>query len=258
MTQTETVTSGNPKNRGNGPFPRTRWSLVVQAQGEGTFTSGGRTMTVANALEALCKAYWAPLFAYARKVGFDKEDAEDVTQEFIAWFIERDHLADADPSKGKLRSYLLAHLRRFAADKRKFMNAGKRGGGKLVHLDQEQQDRAEERLLAGDLSPEEVFDARWARSIMERSLERLREEYFSRGKGSVFEALSPFLQSRPEDTDYQDSAASLGISVPAVKMNVMRMRKRLAILFREEVLTTIGDEDQLDQEISHLMSLFGR
>ena len=125
-------------------------------------------------------------------------------------------------------------------------------------LDQEQQDRAEEQIRAAELSPEEVFDVRWARSIMERSLDRLREEYFRRGKTSVFEALSPFLQGRPEDSEYQDSAATLGISIPAVKMNVMRMRKRFALLFREEVLTTIGDEDQLEHEISHLMSLFGR
>ena len=106
----------------------------MQAKGQQTLSVGGHTVVIADALEQLCQAYWSPLFTYVRKAGFTHQDAEDITQEFIAWFVNKDHLAEADREKGKLRSYLLAILRRFLADKRRFLGAKKRGGPGLRAL----------------------------------------------------------------------------------------------------------------------------
>ncbi len=239
-------------------FPQTRWSLVMKANGEQTVSLGGHTVVVADALEELCRAYWSPLFTYVRRAGFTREDAEDITQEFIAWFVSKDHLSDADRDKGRLRSYLLAILRRFLADKRRYRKAKKRGGDhQILSLDAGMEEQAKLAIPADANSPDQQFDRKWAAAMMQRALSRLRQEYEEKGKSDLFELLSSFLQARPKDAAYRDCSATLGISVAAVKMNVMRMRKRFALLFREEVLATVGDENELEEEIHYLMSLFG-
>ena len=224
-----------------------------------TLSVGGRTVAVADALEQLCLAYWAPICSYIGRSGFSRQDAEDLTQDFIAWFVAKDHLSEADRDKGKLRSYLIAILRRFLADKGRFLGAKKRGGDRdFVSFEHEMENDGGISLSSNQHTPDEDFDRKWASALMQRAVKRLQQDYRDRGKAAIFEKLSTFLQARPEETAYQDCASALGVTVAAIKMNVMRMRKRYAQLFREEVFATIGDESELEDEIRYLMSLFGR
>lgn len=241
-----------------GAFPKTRWSLVVHAQG-GDLAEDQSASSATSALESLCAAYWKPIYAYVRRSGFGVEDAEDITQDFIAWFIAKDHLAEVDPSKGRLRSYFLAVLRRYVADQRRRVNALKRGGKQqIISIDQREAEHGYDLLPADSSTPDEAFEKRWALSLMEGAIAKLRDEHLRKNNLPLFEVLSPFLQNRPDPRSYDEAASTLGTSVAAIKMQVHRMRKRFGELFRHEVMQTLDSTSDLDEELSHVRSLFER
>jgi RNA polymerase sigma-70 factor (ECF subfamily) len=210
-------------------------------------------------LETLCRNYWYPLYAFVRRQGSNAEDAQDSTQSFFAWLFERKQLRVADAARGKFRSFLLNRLKSFLADDRKKARAQKRGGGHaFFSLDA---DSAEERYFlepATDLTPEKIFERRWALTLMEQTVARLRAEYADAGRLGLFERLKSFHSGEGQgDQSYADIAQQLGLTLSAVKSAVYRLRQRHRVLLREEVFRTVSTPAEVDEEIRHLIAVMG-
>lgn len=225
-------------------FQTTRWTLVLDA-------SSGSDAGRLAALNRLCQAYWPPAFAYIRRRGHDEEAARDLTQGFFEKLLEKDWLADAEPDRGKFRSFLLTMLKRYLANEHDFRTRMKRGGGAAaISLDWSESpdvsDPAE--------TPEQAFDRRWALEVINRAGERLRSEATASGRGALFLAVSPFVAAEAEPGAYEQIAADLGMTKSAVAMAVHRLRLRLRELIREEVAETLIDRSKVDVEMQELMS----
>lgn len=229
-------------------FCTTRWSVVLHAQ-------DGNAQDARSALETLCRAYWPPLYAYARRHGHSAHDAEDLTQGFFARLLEKDHLRAVQREKGRFRQFMLMAFKRFLANAWEHQRAAKRGGGgRPEPLDT----AAAERLYIADTnavpSPDAAFDRRWALSLLELALTRLREEFESAGHSAEFAALKPFLTAESGALDYAQAATELGASEGAARVAVHRLRKRFRQLFREEIERTVADSDDVEDELRHLVA----
>jgi DNA-directed RNA polymerase specialized sigma24 family protein len=229
-----------------GAFATTLWSLVLRAQ-EGDGSEGG-----VQAISKLCQVYWYPLYAYVRRSGYSHHDAEDSTQEFFTRLLSEDFLAGVDRKKGRFRSFLLASLKHFLANEWKRANRIKRGGGKLfLSLDD---DCAEKRYLAEtatNLAPDKLFDRRWAITILERALDKLRVQHA--GKTISFEYLKPYLTSDDMPLSQAKVAAKIGTSVAAFKMAVIRARRDYRKLLRDEIAETVATPEQVEEEWEYLI-----
>lgn len=230
-------------------FQTTRWSLIVRARGEGAVARA--------ALEALCRAYWFPLYAFARRNGTSRHDAEDLTQAFFSHVLASDFIARAEPAKGRFRSFLLASLRNFIAKEHARESAQKRGGGvRPVDFDE---NAAEERLGLttgrAELTPAEHFERDWALALLEQALDRLGNEQRAMGKADLFFRLRPLLRAGPERGDYETLAVELGIAKGTLTVTVHRLQQRYRELVRAEILHTIADASDLDDELRHLLSI---
>jgi RNA polymerase sigma-70 factor (ECF subfamily) len=230
-------------------FQTTRWSLVQRAIG----TDDAAAMT---ALTTLCEAYWYPIYAYVRRAGHNPHDAEDLTQGFFAWLLEKDTLAKADSGKGKLRTFLLTCVRRFVGDERDRAMAQKRGAAVLTSFDSAW---AEERYVAepvDDLSPDRLFQRRWALAILDHALVLLGEEFTADGKAEIFAALRPFLGFGPDpEKRYEEVAAALGLPLGTLKNHVFRLRKRWRELIFEQVSMTLTEAtpEEIKGELGELL-----
>lgn len=208
-----------------------------------------------DAFADLCKLYWYPLYAFIRYRGNSPEDAEDLVQGFFVHLIEHKTLSRVDRSKGKFRSFLLASLQNYLSDEADRARCLKRGGkAQFVHFDL---DGAEDRYRlepVDTLSPEKIFDARWAMALIGEALNRLDREYVAQGKGTTFQALRAFLD--PINTkslpSYEEAAAQLEVSVGALKMLIHRLRKQYTAFVREEITRTVSDAADVDSEIHQL------
>jgi len=230
-------------------FASTRWSLVASSAGSG---ADGR-----RALGELCELYWYPLFAYVRRQGFARDDAEDLVQDFFRRLIERNDFADLDASRGRFRAFLIAALRHFLSNERDRARAAKRGGGKvLVSIDASQ---GEHRYLAeaGVAStPEQEYERAFALELIARCLHELGQEWRQADRAADFDRLSTLLT--PGDHDgYRTVGAALDMSEAAVKMAVHRLRRRLASLLRREILDVVLHEAEVEDEIQHLFTVLG-
>lgn len=230
-------------------FATTHWSVVLAA--------GHSSLPGAHeALEKLCRAYWYPLYAYIRRQGFSSHDAQDLTQGFFAALLESRGLRVADPERGRFRSFLLTRLKHFLSDERKKVHAQKRGGGQtIVSLDAE---LAEERFRSEpstELTPELIFDRRWALTVMEQTVARLRAEYVAADRAELFEELKHFQPGEEAGRTYADVAARLGLSESAVKSAIWRLRQRHRDLLREEIAQTVATPAEVDEEIRYLISM---
>ena len=231
-------------------FPNTRWTVVRQAMGVDD-------PSARQALAALCDAYWYPLYAFIRRSGKTPHDAEDLTQGFFARLLENKILAAADPEKGKLRTFLLACTRNYLADERDRAMAQKRGAAVLVSFNPEW---AEERYTAepvDDLSPDRLFQRRWALTVLEYSLHLLGEEFKSAGKAEVFAALRPFLGfGSSSEKSYDEISLSLGIAVGTLKNQVFRLRERWRELLFEQVAITLDNptSEEIQDELKELLA----
>lgn len=227
-------------------FATTRWSLVAAAGRPGGEGDAGR------ALEELCHAYWYPLYDHARRRGYSPDDARDRTQGFFARLLEKRDLGGADRSRGRFRSYLLGAFRHYLANERDRDRAGRRGGGRAVlSLDF---DSGETRFLQEPSSgetPERAFDRRWALTVLERAMARLRDDYERGGKGALFAALRPALAG-DRGVAHAEVAARLGMTEGAVKVAVHRLRSRCADLVRREIAETVGSPEEVEDELGHL------
>ena len=231
-------------------FEPTRWSLVLRAR---SLDDEARRA----ALEALCRAYWYPLYAFLRHSGRSVEDAQDLTQEFFARLLSGQLLDAADPARGKFRTLLLAALRRVDVDEWRTASAQKRGGNvAFVSIDSEHAEESflEDRSSAG--SPELAFDRAWAAALMARTWERLRLSYGTPELAALFAELAPRLSGAGGEGTLAEVGARLGMSEDAVKKAFSRMRQRFGEALRAEVAETVGSREAAEQELSHLLSLF--
>lgn len=230
-------------------FATTRWSVVIRAGGETTPDSF-------KALEALCRAYWYPLYAFARASGNSPDDSLDLTQEFFARLLEKKWLAEADQSRGRFRTFLLAAMKHFLANEWHRTQRQKRGGGKeFIALDALE---AEERFALeprDNASPDAIFERHWALTILQHSHERLAQEAAATGSKEKFDALAPALTGERTDEGYQTIAASFETSVNTVKSWVLRMRKRYREILREEVAETLLPGEDVDEELRRLLTV---
>ena len=207
------------------------------------------------ALGELCSTYWYPLYVFARRKGLSAEAAQDATQGFFARLLEKQGLRHVDPEKGRFRAFLLTSFKNHMADERAHA-ARKKRGGDAQHLPIDVQD-AEGRYAhePPDVeTPERVFERRWALTVLERALERLRAEYAGSGREAVFEQLKGYLTGESGSLPYARAAAALGMTEIAVKVAVHRLRRRFRARLLEEVAETVDGEGRLDEEIRHLMS----
>lgn len=228
-------------------FATTRWSLVLEA-------GHGSSPACREALATLCGAYWYPLYAYVRRKGYPPADAEDLTQAFFADLLERESLGVADQERGKFRTFLLTSLHHFLAKQWRAANAQKRGGGSAaISLDFASGESRYACEPAHELTPERVFERRWAMTLLEKALCRLRGEYEALGKPQLVEALISYLSSS-ERVPHLEIASQLGMTEGAVKVAAHRMRKRCRELLREEIGQTVAAAAEVDDELRHLFN----
>jgi RNA polymerase sigma factor (sigma-70 family) len=236
---------------GGAQFTTTHWSVVLAA-GQGTASP-----RAAAALEKLCQAYWYPLYAYVRRRGHSPEDAQDLTQEFLARFLESAALQGVSPAKGRFRSYVLASLNHFLANAWNRAHTRKRGGhARIVSLDE---GMAEERFRlepATDLTPEKLFDRRWALALLDQALRRLEQEWTEDGKSGLFQHLRGFLAEVKGAVPYAEVARQAGISEAAARQAVHRLRRRYRDLLRREIAHTVDRPDEVEDELRHLFAAF--
>ena len=212
-----------------------------------------------DALAALCQTYWYPLYAYMRRKGCGCEDAQDLTQGFFAWLLEKNIMGKAERERGKFRSFLLASFNHFLANEWRRANAQKRGGGHVViSLDLAAGERRFRLEPTDELTAERIFERRWALTLLEQTLARLRDEFAKRQKLDVFEHLKPYLGSDPGAVPYRQIADEMGKTEGAVKVAVHRLRQRCRELLRAEIAQTVSSAEEVDEELRDLFSAVGR
>ncbi len=233
-------------------FETTRWS-VVRAAGDRASPDAEQALTT------LCRTYWYPLYAYLRRRGHTREDAQDLTQAFFVKLLEEGTIRVADPRRGKFRSFLLAALKHFVANEERRARTSKRGSGRSpVSLDFLDFQIAEGRYaqeLVHAATPEEVFERRWAFTVLDQVFDGLRREYTDAGKGTLFAHLQPFLGGETDTAPYRDIAATLEMTEGAVKVAVHRLRRRCRALLLSELAHTVADPSEVDDELQRWRTL---
>jgi RNA polymerase sigma factor (sigma-70 family) len=234
-----------------GRFPTTQWSRVILA--------GDPDAPLAKeSLSELCNAYWYPLYAYIRRRGYDPEQAKDLTQDFFARALEKGLLAQADPGRGRFRSFLRTVCADFLANRRDWEHARKRGGGRtMLPIDAVGAEGQYASELADELTPERIFDRSWALTLLGRVLDQLGREYDEAGKAATFEALRDLLAGDAEAPSYAAVAARLGTTEGAARVAAHRLRRRYGDLLRQEIAATLADPAQVDDEIRDLFAALG-
>jgi RNA polymerase sigma-70 factor (ECF subfamily) len=229
---------------GRSQFPTTRWTLVVAA-------GDSDRKEARSAMVSLCENYWYPLYAYLRRCGYSRDRAQDLTQEFFIRVLEGRYLDRADPEKGRFRSFLLTSLKFFVADEADRDRAHKRGGGMVVPLEFSSAEERYQREPADDETPERIFERRWALSVLDRVVERLRNEFVQHGRSEHFERLKVLLLGQ-SDAPYAALAREMNTSEGALKVAIHRLRKRYRELFRQEIADTVADPAEVESELRFL------
>jgi RNA polymerase sigma factor (sigma-70 family) len=234
----------------NCDFLSTQWSVVLRA---------AKSLSDAGAMRAmsgLCESCWYPLYAFARRQGLDPEQARDATQGFFERILEKQGLRGADPARGRFRSFLLGAMKHYLANERRAAATQKRGGG-AIHLSiDDQAAEGRYRLEQADtLTPELTYEKRWAEDLLERVLTRLREECDADGRAGRFAVLEVYLVESKGALPCAEAAAQLGISENAVRSAIHRLRERYRAIFRDEILRTVNDESEVEDEIRHLLQV---
>ncbi len=233
---------------GAGRFALTRWSVVLAAgRSESTHAR--------DALEQLCRAYWQPIYAFVRREGHSPADAQDLTQEFFARLLQKHYLQTADRSKGRFRSFLLASLKHFLANEWDKATAQKRGG-KLAPLsiDGASAETAYAVEPVEHLTPDKIFERRWALTLLKEVLAQLRNEYQRENKTELFDQLKSTLTGERRSLGYAEIAARLRTSEGAVKVAVYRLRRRYRELLQAEIAQTVASPAEIEEEIRALFA----
>ena len=229
-------------------FATTRWSVVMAA---GKSSSANQK----QALETLCQSYWFPLYAFLRRRGYESHQAEDFTQAFFAYILEREDLRSADPKYGKFRSFLLVRLKSFVSDETDRARAQKRGGGKkIISLSLENAEGQYALEPADQLSPEKLFEKSWAMTVLERTMDRLETDMANKKKQKLFEHLKVYLTTEKDVIPYQNMTTELDMTEGSIRVAVHRLRRQYRKLLRDEIAQTVADEDQIDEEMGCLFA----
>jgi RNA polymerase sigma-70 factor (ECF subfamily) len=229
-------------------FPSTHWSVVLAA-GEGPAT------VAREALEKLCRIYWYPLYGFVRRQGRSPEDAQDLTQEFFARFLERESFKQADQDRGRFRTFMLSCLKHFLVSEWRKVNAAKRSGGPVFSLDNTEAEQRYQTEASDQLSPDKVFEKRWAAALLDQVLRRLGESYASQGKQQLFEQLKLTIWGNKDTAPYAELAPQLGMSEGALKVAVHRLRQAYLEMLRSEVAQTLANPADVDDELRHLIQV---
>ena len=236
---------------GDARFQSTRWSIVLEAGHRSSPDSS-------EALATLCRIYWYPFYAYVRCRVRDVHEAQDLTQAFFAQLLEKNYVAEAEPERGKFRSFLLTSFKHFLSKEWDKAKAQKRGAGRApISLDFSS---GETRYLlepADELTPERIYDRQWALTLLERVLDRLNEEFVRARKRKLFEQLKVFIAGEGAPISYAEVAGQLGISEGAAKVAAHRMRRRYREILREEIAQTVAEPSQVEDEIRSLFDTLG-
>lgn len=233
-------------------FATTHWSIVLAA-GQ-SVSSQAR-----EALENLCRAYWFPLYAFARRLGHPPADAQDLTQGFFLHLFEARLVARADSAKGKFRSFLLGAFKNFIANENARTIAQRRGGGRFIlSLNTAEAEALVSPSLATQLSPDELFDRSWAMAAVDEAFKRMEVEFNQTGRGQLFEKLFPFLQGEKGTQTYAGIAAELGTTEGTIKVTVNRMRRRYRELLGAVVSHTVASHAEVEEELRQLMAALRR
>ena len=238
--------AGSPRS-----FQTTRWSLVA--------TAGDPDQPEARAaLATLCQLYWYPIYLFVRRRGYNAEQALDLTQGFFTRILEKNDLAMADPRRGRFRSWLLGCLKHYLSNELDKAKAQKRGGGKtIIRIDATEAEDRYWREPAHDLTPERVFDRRWALTVLEQAMNELKDECALNGKGELFDALRPSLAGEGQETTYSQIGQRLEMSEGAVKVAAHRLRARYRDILRGHIAETVDNEQAVDEEIKDLFAAVG-
>jgi DNA-directed RNA polymerase specialized sigma24 family protein len=241
---------GGSAQNGSAAFTTTHWSVVLEAQGESTAAQ--------EALAKLCRTYWRPIYGFVRRQGIGAEEAKDLTQGFFALLLERRDLNAVRQEKGRLRSYLLTSLKHFLTNERNRATAIKRGEGKqLISLEDL---RERERIgfePTETLPADQIYERRWALSVLDHVLARLRENYRAAGPASagLFDRLEKSLTNEPDRPSPADTAHEFGMTESAVRKASYRLRQRYRQLLREEIAHTVMAAGDIDDELRHLVAV---
>jgi DNA-directed RNA polymerase specialized sigma24 family protein len=252
MSESAPIATRSASATRDGKFQTTQWHIVLQARGrEGT-------QQARTALDALCRAYWYPLYAFARRQGRSQHNAQDLTQGFFAYMLEKDLFGDADPALGKLRTFLLTAFTRFISRENLRATAQKRGGGQHVISLDEEFDDGEKRFrleAATKITPEEIFARSWATSLLDAAKAQVLRKEAAAGRQAMFVALEPFLErDRDATITYESMAAHLGLTQDALRKAVSRLRERYKQAIRDQVANTLNapSEKEIDAEMRFL------
>jgi len=227
-------------------FATTHWSVVL--------TAGRSDVPQArDALEKLCQTYWYPLYVYVRRRGYIPADAEDLTQAFFAWLLERDWLEGADRRRGRFRSFLLTSFSHFLANEWDKARMQKRGGGRVVSMPFDSADTPCLREPVDQFTPEQSFEWRWALALLDQVLNRLAAEFVQDGRRELFELLKPCLLG--EAQPYAMLASKLAMTEGSVKVAVHRLRRRYRQLLRDEIAHTVEKPEEVEEELRYLFAV---
>jgi RNA polymerase sigma factor (sigma-70 family) len=245
---TSTTATGAIGQHGGAAFTTTHWSVVLEAQGESSAAQ--------EALEKLCRTYWRPIFAFLRRQGVRPDEAEDITQGFFAQLLERRSLDAVRKERGRLRSYLLGALKYFVTDEQRRAMAIKRGKGqRLIPLQELRADDRIEMEPADPVTAEMIYERRWALTVLERVLSRLKEEYLAADNSALFNSLKELLPDEPGSPSQAEIAARLEMSENAVRQAFYRFRQRYQSLLREEIAHTVATPGDIEDELRYLIAV---
>jgi DNA-directed RNA polymerase specialized sigma24 family protein len=233
----------------SGRFNTTHWSVVLRA-------GQSDSQQTIEALERLCRAYWQPIYFFARRKGRNDADAKDLTQQFFSMLLQRNDFAGLDPARGRFRTFLLVSFTNFLANEHDRASALKRGGGKtVVSLDTLSDEQVRQFEGSPDAQPGTAFDRHWAASILAQALARLKSEFADSGKAGQFEQLRTYLTAEGAAADYAGVADKLGVAASSVPVLVHRFRQRYRELVRDEVAQTLSSPAELEAEMRHLFQV---
>ncbi len=234
--------------KGTIAFSTTHWSVVLEAQGQ--------SPAAHEALEKLCRTYWRPVYGFIRRQGTRPEEAEDLTQGFFSLLLERHDFDAVRKEKGRLRSYLLTSLKHFLASEHRRAMTAKRGKGqRLIPLEELSANERLEMEGAGAVSADRLYERRWALTLMEHVLRRLKEEYRTVGNAALFDSLKQLLPDEPGAQSRADIAMQLGMTDNALRQAFHRFRHRYQVLLREEIAHTVAIASDIEDELRHLISI---
>jgi RNA polymerase sigma factor (sigma-70 family) len=234
--------------KGAAQFTSTHWSIVVEAQGESSAAQ--------EALEKLCRIYWRPIYSFVLRQGIGQAEAEDLTQAFFADLLEHKSLTAVRKEKGRFRSFLLGALKHFLTDERRRAMAIKRGKGqRLIPLEELSADERTEMEPADPVTAEQIYERRWASTVLDRVLGLLKNEYVAAGNTLLFDSLKQLLPDEPGAPSQADIAGRLGMTNNAVRQAFHRFRQRYQLLLREEIAHTVATPGDIEDELRHLIAV---